>query len=769
MANLNIKGFSKLSNKAVTAAVRIAGALGHLSIGPEHLLAGMGETPECDACGILRRHASAPPDLRAALSALLGRGDATRLSQADFSAELDGVIQYASVCSARLGDNCVGTEQLLAAVLHSENRTALKMLHMCGVDERAVRADCRTARSDKKSEALEGERRGGRSRAIEKYTSDLTLAAAQGKLDRVLCRETEIERMIAVLVRRKKNNICLVGEPGVGKTAVVEGLAQRLAALEVPEELQHKRLLSLDISAMVAGTKYRGDFEERFKSTVAEIMRAGDIIVFIDELHTVMGAGAAEGAIDASNILKPLLSGGELSVIGATTAAEYAKHIEKDKAFARRFSRVPVPEPDDEQARRMLDAQLTRLEQHHGMRFTPGAREAAIALSRRYIHDRCLPDKALDLLDESAAGKRLGLAGCPRQARTVTERDVARTLSGWTGIPVSRLSGRESRRLAAMESVMRRRIIGQDAAVRAVCAAIKRARAGLKEERRPCGSFLFCGPTGVGKTEVCRVLAAELFGSERELLRFDMSEYMDKSALSRLIGAAPGYVGHGEGGQLTDAVRKRPYSVLLFDEAEKACPEFFNLMLQLLEEGSLTDGCKNRVDFSNCVVVFTTNLGARQIADAPGTLGFAAGTDGAGALRERVEQELKGFFSPEFLNRVDETVVFNRLSREQTVQIAAGLLENLRARLASLGYKPEIEPEIAQIIADTAETERYGARPLRRRITRLIENPISELAVSGKLNRGERISVAAVEGEIRVICSCRRLQTAQAAQPQWRS
>ncbi len=760
---MNRKGFSKLSNKVVAAAIRTAGGLGHLNVGPEHLLAAIGQTPECDAFSILCRHCGAQPDLCGALAQLLGRGDATRLTQADFSAELEGILHYASVCSAKLGDNCVGTEQLLAALLHSENRLVMEMLRLCGVDERGVRNDCRAVRPERKAESYETERRPSRSRTLDKYTVDLTAEAAGNRLDEVICRDEEIARMIAILARRKKNNVCLVGEPGVGKTAVAEGLALRIARGLVPQELKGKRLLSLDIASMVAGTKYRGDFEERFKSVSAEIVRAGDIIVFIDEMHMLMGAGAAEGAVDASNILKPMLTDRGLWVIGATTAQEYAKHIEKDKAFARRFTRLEVNEPTPAQAKKILESQITRLERHHGVRIAPAARDAAVELSRRYVPDRYLPDKALDLLDETAANKRLGLCGS-KGARSliVGERDVARTVSNWTGIPAAQLSESESSRLRALDEILRRRVIGQDAAVAAVCAAVKRARTGLKEENRPSGSFLFCGPTGVGKTEVCRALAAELFGSEQSLLRFDMSEYMDKSTLSRLVGAAPGYVGHGEGGQLTDAVRKRPYSLVLFDEAEKACPEFFNLMLQVLEEGCLTDGCRNKVGFSNCVIVFTTNLGAKHIADNSEPLGFAARAGSREKLQELVQGELKSFFSPEFLNRIDETVIFNRLGRKETERIADLLLDRLCARLRAMGFKPEVAPQVASVIADTELTERFGARPLRRRVTRLIENPISELILSGKIKSGERIGVAAIDSEIQIISSCRSPQAAQA-------
>lgn len=748
---MNSKGYSRLSNKVLGNSIKIASALGHISVGPEHLIVAIAELAECDACTILEKYATRPlREMREELAKQLGRGEVTRLGDDDITVELEGVMKYASVCSAKLGDDCVGTEQLLCAVISCQNRTVLSLLSKLGISAEKVRGDCRPLPAERGTELFDYEKQRVKNKLLEKYTVDLTARAAAAKLDEVICREEELARLAAILSRRKKNNACLVGEPGVGKTAVVEGLAERITQGDVPDSLRGKRILSLDISSMVAGTKYRGDFEERFKTTVSEIIKEGDIIVFIDEMHTVMGAGAAEGAIDASNILKPLLSGSELQVIGATTRAEYTKYVEKDKAFERRFSRVDVPEPTAAQTRRILASQLPKLERFHHLRISEEACEAAVRLSVRYIHDRCLPDKALDLLDEAAAEKRIELRGAARGQRAILldEQDVARVVSGISGVPVGRLNTDESARLLGLEEALCARVIGQDDAVRSLSAAIRRSRSGLKEAEKPMGCFLFCGPTGVGKTEVCRALAAELFGDEKAVLRFDMSEYADRASLSRLVGAAPGYVGHGEGGQLTDAVRRKPYSLVLFDEAEKACPEFFNLCLQIMEEGTMTDACGNRISFSNCLVVFTTNLAARRISENPCGMGFARADSLLSEMRGLVEGELRKFFSPEFLGRLDETVIFRPLGAEDKLAIAKLLLAKLSERVAEIGFRAEIGEGVAQLVCARCADSRLGARPLKRAIMTEIEQPLSELLISGKIKRGERICVAANEDTV---------------------
>ncbi|MEA5050168.1 MAG: ATP-dependent Clp protease ATP-binding subunit [Oscillospiraceae bacterium] len=748
-----MKGFSRQSNKAVAAAVRIAGELGHISVGPEHLLAALAELTDSDACMILRRNAKQTPDIRRCLAAEAGLGERLRLTAADASPELCAVFDYAGVCAARLGDGCVGTEQLLAAMLSADNPLVSLLLAKAGVDEAGVRRDCRESPPVKKDAAAPEKR--PRPKSLEKFTQDLTELAADGKLDPVVGREREIGRVVAVLTRRKKNNACLIGEPGVGKTAVAEGIAQLLTGDDCPDGLRGRRLLSLELAGMVAGTKYRGDFEERFRGALAEIVRMGDVIVFIDELHTVMGAGAAEGAIDASNILKPLLTNGSLQVIGATTNAEYAKFIEKDKAFERRFLPVRIDEPDEALTRQMIESQRGRLEEHHGVVITKAAVDDAIRLAGRYIHDRSFPDKAIDLLDEASARRRMLLHGT-RGNCEIGAQDIAAVVSDWTGVPVTEVDEGERARLSRLEKAMRARVIGQDAAVAAVVDALKRARTGLKEPKKPSGCFLFCGPSGVGKTEVCRALAQALFGDESSLVRIDMTEYSEQSAVSRLIGAPPGYVGHGEGGQLTDAVRKKPYSVVLFDEAEKACPQVFNLLLQVMDEGRLTDAVGRVVDFTNCIIVLTTNVGARSIAAGSGPLGFCAAGGPGAEIGAVVGEQLKAVFAPEFLNRLDETVVFGRLSPQDAEHIAALQLERLAARAAQQGYALHIGRDVAAALAKAAWSPQYGARPIRREIAKRIEDPLADLILSGGVARGGAAVIGVREGSVTVHAARRK-------------
>ena len=632
--------------------------------------------------------------------------------------------------------------------------------------------------------------------------------ARMGQLDPVIGRDTEITRAVQILSRRTKNNPVLIGEPGVGKTAVAEGLAQKIAAAEVPDELMDKRLLSLDLSAMVAGTKYRGEFEERVKALLDEVRREGNVILFLDELHTIVGAGSAEGAVDAANILKPALGRGELRVVGATTLAEYRRYIEKDAALERRFQPITVGEPTEEQALAILRALRPRYESHHRLKISDEALAAAVTLSRRYITGRFLPDKAVDLMDEAASRVRMGTRpdspelrameakaaeaerdraaavaeqnyeraamlrdvehSCREQAeqerealrraqrekqRTVGEEDVAAVVSAWTGVPVTRLTEDEGERLLRLEDTLHARVVGQDEAVREVARALRRARAGLRDPKRPVGSFLFLGPTGVGKTELCRALADAVFGDEEALVRLDMSEYMERHTVSRLVGAPPGYVGYDEGGQLTEKVRRRPWSVVLFDEIEKAHEDVWNLLLQILEDGVLTDAQGRRVDFRNTVLVMTSNVGAKAITSSAAKLGFAQAEDGDGGfarVKETVMAELRATFKPEFLNRIDSTVVFRRLSRADVSVIARRMLKATVQRAAALGVTLTVEDAAVERIADEGFDPLYGARPLRRVIRAEVEDAVAELLLSGTLHAGGAARIAAEDGALRV-------------------
>ena len=649
---------------------------------------------------------------------------------------------------------------------------------------------------------------GKRGRGLAEFARDLTAMARMGQLDPVIGRDTEITRAVQILSRRTKNNPVLIGEPGVGKTAVAEGLAQKIAAAEVPDELMDKRLLSLDLSAMVAGTKYRGEFEERVKALLDEVRREGNVILFLDELHTIVGAGSAEGAVDAANILKPTLGRGELRVVGATTLAEYRRYIEKDAALERRFQPITVGEPTEEQALAILRALRPRYESHHRLKISDEALAAAVTLSRRYITGRFLPDKAVDLMDEAASRVRMGTRpdspelrameakaaeaerdraaavaeqnyeraamlrdvehSCREQAeqerealrraqrekqRTVGEEDVAAVVSAWTGVPVTRLTEDEGERLLRLEDTLHARVVGQDEAVREVAHALRRARAGLRDPKRPVGSFLFLGPTGVGKTELCRALADAVFGDEEALVRLDMSEYMERHTVSRLVGAPPGYVGYDEGGQLTEKVRRRPWSVVLFDEIEKAHEDVWNLLLQILEDGVLTDAQGRRVDFRNTVLVMTSNVGAKAITSSAAKLGFAQAEDSDGGfarVKETVMAELRATFKPEFLNRIDSTVVFRRLSRADVSVIARRMLEATVQRAAALGVTLTVEDAAVERIADEGFDPLYGARPLRRVIRAEVEDAVAELLLSGTLHAGGAARIAAEDGTLRV-------------------
>ncbi len=721
------KGLSRHASRAVEAALEVASATGAERAGAPHLFAALCELRESDAYAIIKRNCRSLCDMRAALARRGAKG--LKPASVDMSEELTAIISRARVCAERLGDSCVGTEQLLSSLLRADNPEVKSLLARAGADENALRRDVRDITDEETDAAPSRDRPLKKRGACEKYTRDLTLAALSGELDPVVGRERETTRVMAALARRKKCNVCLTGDAGVGKTAIAEGLAQSLIKSGAPEALRDKKVLSLDMASLVAGTKYRGDFEERLRELIDEVSARGDVILFIDELHSVMGAGAAEGALDAANLLKPALARGGLSVVGATTAAEYARFVEKDSAFARRFERVDIPEPDDETALAMLRAQAEALERHHGLAIDSAALEAAVKLSRRYIVERKLPDKALDLLDDAAAEMRLrGECGA------LGESEVRAALERRCGVPVS---PDENESLLRLEATLRSRVVGQDEAVAAVSAAVRRSRAGVKDPRRPSGCFMLCGPTGSGKTELCRALAAELFQDERAFIRLDMSECSESSAASRLIGAAPGYVGHEHGGRLTDAVRRRPYSLVLFDELEKASAEVRALLLQIMEEGELTDAMGHIADFHNCYIACTSNAASRAASGASRPTGFAAAGGEAGGVADAASRELEETFSPELVNRFDAVAVFRPLERNDLVKIARSMLLSLAERLEGEGYSLDISSEAAEaIVSSCADCAKYGARPLRRAISSLVEDPLADMILGGELQKG---------------------------------
>ena len=738
------------------------------------------------------------------------------MSETRFTERAQAALRLAQECSAELGHGYVGSEHLLLGILREGDGVAVRVLSGTGVEPRRLHADVVAAmggeappspfRGGGKTREREY---GGDTKLLDQFSRDLTRLAAGGMLDPVVGRDREINRVIQILSRRQKNNPALIGEPGVGKTAVAEGLARRMVAGDVPDELRSKRLLSLDLSSMVAGTKYRGEFEERVKNILAEVRRVGGIILFIDELHTIVGAGSAEGAIDAANIIKPALGRGELQVIGATTTDEYRKYIEKDAALERRFQPVLVPEPDQDTARAILRGLRDRYEAHHRLQITDESIDAAVALSTRYIGDRHLPDKAIDLIDEACSRVRMERLATPPDLReleekvehtrrekeeairgqdfekaamlrdaeedfrkeleqqktawrsgqntgAVTAEDVAAVVSGWTGVPVTTLTEAESARLLGLEEALHRRVVGQEEAVRAVARAVRRGRVGLKEPGRPTGCFLFLGPTGVGKTELCKALAATLFGSEEALLRFDMSEYMEKHAVSRLIGSPPGYVGHEEGGKLTEKVRRRPYCVVLFDEIEKAHPAIWGILLQIMEDGMVTDAQGRKADFKNAIVVLTSNVGAARITAKGSKLGFSATERRDGEtrpieeLKAAVLDDLKKVFRPEFLNRLDETIVFTQLGRTEIQAIARRMLERVGERMKALGVTLRFTDRALETLADQGFDPDYGARPLRRTIRAQVEDVAAEQLLSGALQAGDTALVDGAENGLRL-------------------
>lgn len=808
------KGFTEKANKALNLAIESAEEMRHNYVGTEHILYGLVKEGSGVAATALNECGVTEDALREKLESINGTMSLVELTPDDFTPRTKRVLRAAVIISSKTGYTYVGTEHLLLAILSESDSYAVAFLEELGVSvERLAQAVSKGMQGGaddgfggfENESAPNGSQKGGS--ALDKFGRDLTQAAKNGEIDPVIGREKEIQRVIQILSRRTKNNPVLIGEPGVGKTAVAEGLALEIAKGNVPEILKDKRVVSLDLTGMVAGAKYRGDFEERIKTAIDEVKKSKNTILFIDELHTIVGAGAAEGSADAANILKPSLARGDFQVIGATTLNEYRKYIEKDAALERRFQPVKVGEPTPEQAVQILKGLRDSYEAHHKVKITDEAINAAVTLSSRYIADRYLPDKAIDLIDEGASKVRLASLTSPdnvkeledeiadyekekasaineqdfeRAARLrdeqkelqtklddakkkwqeqqkgnsgeVTAEDIAKIVSEWTGIPVVQLTKEESERLLNMENVLHERVIGQSEAVTAIAKAIRRGRVGLKDPKRPVGSFIFLGPTGVGKTELCKALAEAMFGDENAMLRLDMSEYMEKHTVSKLIGSPPGYVGFEEGGQLTEKVRRKPYSVVLFDEIEKAHPDVFNMLLQILEDGRLTDSQGRTVDFKNTIIIMTSNVGARLITEKQSSLGFNSENENAEEsekkdIKELVTGELRKVFRPEFLNRVDDIIVFNKLNKDEIKQIAVKMLKTLENRLDKMNIKISFTDNAVSEIADKGFDENYGARPLRRAIQNEIEDPLSEQMLEGKVKDGAVVTCDFADGQ----------------------
>ena len=816
--------FTESAQNAINLAAESAMELGHNYVGTEHMLLGLIKEGDGVAAKILESNDINEENVTEAIREMLGTGEPVKEMPNSFTPRTKYVVQRSAVEARRLGHNYVGTEHLLIALLRETSSIAAKILISLGANPQKLYSDVLNMLSDDDGEAIgngsqyggygqygtgdNSEKQSGRSQksdcpTLMKFGRDLTQMAREGKLDPIIGRDKAIERVIQILSRRSKNNPCLIGEPGVGKTAVAEGLAQKIANGEVPEILKDKRVITLEMSSMLAGAKYRGEFEERLKKAMDEIRKSGKIILFIDELHTIIGAGAAEGAIDAANILKPALSRGEIQIVGATTLGEYRKYIEKDAALERRFQPITLDEPTPEETLEILKGIRDKYEAHHRVKISDKALEAAVNLSIRYISDRFLPDKAIDLIDEAASRLKLKNMTAPPDVREieekieavkaekeaaittqeyeraaklrddekslreklretkenwskdnvnsdseVTENEIAEIISLWTGIPVKTLEESESERLLRLEEILHSRVVGQDEAVKAVAKAIRRGRVGLKDPKRPIGSFIFLGPTGVGKTELSKALAEAMFGDEDSIIRVDMSEYMEKHSVSKMVGSPPGYVGFDEGGQLTDKVRTKPYSVILFDEIEKAHPDVFNILLQILEDGILTDSQGRRVDFRNTIIIMTSNLGARLITGG-GTkqLGFSAMDDDAESerdyaqIKEDVLGELKQAFKPEFLNRVDEIIVFHKLTKSNIKEIAVKMLESLGNRLRDNGITAEFTESAVEKISENGFDDNYGARPLRRAIQSDIEDMVAESMLEGKIKPGDAVTI----------------------------
>lgn len=801
---------TRQAQKAVEFARDIAEELQHNYIGTEHLLLGLIRAEEGLASKVLRQNDITEEQILNLIEQLINDSDVMEGEVADYTPRAKRVLECSSREASRLNQTSIGTEHLLISLLREKDCIALRLLNTLGVSIPKIYSELFASMGmdvARAKEYLESQRETERDSALESYAMNLTALAAEGKLDPVIGRNDEIQRVIQILSRRTKNNPCLIGEPGVGKTAVVEGLAARIAEGNVPDSIRDKRVMTLDLSGMVAGSKYRGEFEERIKRLIAEVKRDGQVLLFIDEIHTIIGAGGAEGALDASNILKPSLARGEIQVIGATTIEEYRKYIEKDAALERRFQPVMTNEPSEAEAIAILEGLRSAYENHHQVTITDEAIETAVKMSIRYINDRFLPDKAIDLIDEASAKVKLSSMTITGELQelvkenelleeekekaiirgdmikasdigkdqkllsakiltlkksierknkrrvAVSARDVADVVSSWTKIPVKQLEEKESERLMRLESTLHRRVIGQDEAVTAVAKAIRRGRVGLKDPKRPIGSFLFLGPTGVGKTELSKALAEAMFGSDSTIIRVDMSEYMEKHSVSKLIGSPPGYVGYDEGGQLSERVRRNPYSILLFDEIEKAHPDVFNVLLQVLDDGHITDSQGRKVDFKNTVIIMTSNAGASNIV-TPKKLGFFSETDEKAdydRMKSAVMEEVKHIFKPEFLNRIDDIIVFHSLTKEHIQKIVAIMMNEISDRaLDQMGIHLHTSEGVLRLLAEAGFDPVYGARPLRRAIQNKVEDLLAEEILCGRIHRGDQVRLTLAGKEIKI-------------------